>query len=121
MPFLIGAISLIYYLPYIAFCLVNKDLQQLKDAIKKLGKNAEEVVEAHFQKNKRSVMTRRVVLNIVIKALYILSNFLTFIWLDDVLNKNFVDYGSRFIKWSRLNNTIQYDYMGMRDYPKPGI
>lgn len=120
MPFLVGAMAIFYYLPYIAFCLVNKDKQLLKTAIKKLERNAEEIVEVHFQNCKRREMTKRVVLNIAIKSLYILSNFLTFVWLNDVLNYKFIEYGGKFAMWSRLNNTMRYDYMGRRHYPKPG-
>lgn len=126
MPFFVAALAILYYLPYIAFRTLNKDKQSLKDDMKKDDKCAKSIVENHFRNyaparpNESRQMTVRVVLNIIIKILYILSNVVALLALNNVLNDEFITYGSKFIQWTRLNNTVQYDYMGMRDHPKPG-
>ena len=40
--------------------------------------------------------------------------------INNLLNNEFIKYGSTWIKWSQLDNSMAYDYMGMRDFPKPG-
>ena len=62
----------------------------------------------------------RTILNVVVKVLYVCSNVISLLLLDNVLNGEYVEYGVRWFHWSRLNNSIMYDYMGMRDFPKPG-
>ena len=127
MPFFVAALAILYYLPYIAFRVLNKDKQQLKDSMKKDDKSAKGIVENHFRnyqaasRNEKRQMSVRVVLNIVIKILYILSNIVALLALNNVLNDEFLTFGTKFIEWTRLNNTVQYDYMGMRDHPKPGM
>ena len=141
MPFFIAALSTLYYLPYILFCFVNKDKKQLKDAINTrrkanqgehvTTKGAQEIVKYYFPSfervkkrwsaDRQSIkMTLRVVFNIIIKLLYFMSNVLTLLALNHILNGEYIGFGSSFVRWSGLNNTKQYDYMGMRDHPKPG-
>ena len=126
MPFFVAALAILYYLPYIAFRTLNKDKQSLKDEMKKDDKTAQSIVENHFRNFEEARttesrnMTIRIILNIVIKVLYILSNVVALLALNNVLNDEFLSYGQKFVAWTRNNNTIQYDYMGMRDLPKPG-
>jgi len=58
--------------------------------------------------------------NILVKILYLVANIVTMTTLNGLLNGEFMGYGSAWISWTRLHNTLQYDYMGMRDHPKPG-
>ena len=62
----------------------------------------------------------RVLMNILIKLLYFAANLVTLLCLNNVLNKEFIHYGTEWTKWSSLENHIAYDYMGLRGFPKPG-
>jgi len=119
---LIAALAMMYYIPYIAFKTVNKDLISLKDTLKKKTSDAGKIAKYYFIRRNTSkrVSTSRVLLNILIKILYVVVNFVTFFGLDSILNNEFAGYGNKYVKWSTLNNSIAFDYLGMRDFPKPG-
>lgn len=121
MPFLISALAILYYAPYIAFLYVNSDINALKDYIKKKDRTADLIVTAYLTNQKaRRFLNIRVYLNIVVKLLYLCSNLVTLLVLNNVLNEEFLDYGRQWIDWSRLDNSMAFDYMGMRNFPKPG-
>jgi len=122
MPFLIAAMSLLFYLPYIAFRTANNDLISLKNTIKGDDPDAEKIAKHYFNHrlNPPRTMMLRVIFNILIKCLYLIANLVALLGIDGLLNNEFVSYGNKWIEWSRLNNTVQYDYMGLRDFPKPG-
>ena len=122
MPFLIAALAVLYYAPYVVFKINNQDLVSLKDSIKKENPDAGKIVNSYFNNRvnpqKRSYL--RIALNILIKIWYFLSNIIALFWLDSLLNNDYVSYGTKWVNWSKLNNSIQFDYLGMRDFPKPG-
>ena len=122
MPFLIAALSILYYLPYIGFRSANSDLISLKNTIKGGTANAEKIAKNFFDRhsNPSRNMTLRVVFNILIKVLYIVANLVAFLGLDNLLNGEFVSYGSKWVSWAKLDNAVAYDYMGKYDQPKPG-
>lgn len=62
----------------------------------------------------------RILGNVLVKVLYLIANVVTLTGLDRLLNKEYINYGNAWLQWTRLHNTIQYDYLGMRDHPKPG-
>ena len=31
-----------------------------------------------------------------------------------------MNYGNKWVQWSRLDNTLMHDYLGLREFPKPG-
>lgn len=79
------------------------------------------IVTAYLTNQKaRRFLNIRVYLNIVVKLLYLGSNLVTLLVLNNVLNEEFLDYGRQWIDWSRLDNSMAFDYMGMRNFPKPG-
>ena len=122
MPFLIAALAVLYYAPYVVFKINNQDLVSLKDSIKKENPDAGKIVNSYFNNRvnpqKRSYL--RIALNILIKIWYFLANIIALFWLDSLLNNDYVSYGTKWVNWSKLNNSIQFDYLGMRDFPKPG-
>jgi len=61
----------------------------------------------------------RQVMILMVKVSYLIVNVGAFLIFNGVLNGLFVSYGSKWFKWSSLNNTNQYDYMGGSDFPKP--
>jgi len=122
MPFLIAALSILFYVPYIFFKTANADMISLKDTVKGDEPNAEKMAKYYFnpKRNPRRVNMFRVIFNILIKILYLVVNLIAFLGLDNLLNNEFVDYGNKWMEWSRLNNTVKFDYLGRRDFPKPG-
>ena len=62
----------------------------------------------------------RPVLNVVVKGLYVCGHLISFILLDNVLNGEYIEYGIRWFQWSKMKNSVMHDYMGMREFPKPG-
>jgi len=121
-PFLIASLSVLFYLPYILFRTVNNDLIVLKDTVKGDDPDAEKIAK-HFFNSKANPTrnnTGRVLGNVLVKVLYLIANVLSLVGLDKLMNGEYMSYGSAWLSWARLHNTIQYDYMGMRDHPKPG-
>ena len=64
-------------------------------------------------------MRIRIGLNIFIKLLYVGVNWMAFEFTDDLLLKNFKNYGINWARWSRLNHTDAFDFFE-GDVPKPG-
>lgn len=114
--------AILFYLPYIAFRTANNDLISLKDNIKSGEADPEKIAKHYFSKtsNPQRNNAYRIVFNILIKILYLVANLVCFLGLDGLLNGEFAGYGSKWIAWTQLENAVQYDYMGMRDHPKPG-
>jgi len=121
-PFLIATFAILFYVPYIAFRTANNDLISLKNTVKGDEPDAEKIAKHYFDRrtNPQKNNMLRVVFNVLIKILYLVANLVCFLGLDSLLNGDFVGYGSKWVEWSRLENSIAYDYMGMRDHPKPG-
>ena len=123
MAFLVAALSIAFYTPYLMFCRVNKDMISLREAMKSEEEEAtsDSIMEAFFQEDYASKFSwMRQLLNVVVKALYVGSNLISLLLLDNVLNGEYIEYGIRWFEWSKLPHAIMYDYMGMRDFPKPG-
>ena len=120
-PFLIATFAILFYLPYVAFRTANSDLISLKNNVKS-GDEPEDIAKHYFSKtsNPQRYNAYRIIFNILIKILYLVANLICFLGLDSLLNGEFVGYGNKWLEWTRLDNTVQYDYMGMRDHPKPG-
>ena len=100
---------------------VNYDVIQLKTDCQKDVK-AEQIVSAYFIRKTSSPykIAYEIMMNIVVKLSFILANFLSLLASNNVLNGGLMGYGMKWIKWDKQNNTMQYDYMGLRDEPKPG-
>jgi len=122
MAFFVAALAVLYYLPYVMFCKINSDLICLRANMKSDNKVADEIMKGYFKRDSttRADAWLRPLLNVAVKALYVCSNIITFLALDNVLNGEYLRYGKRWIDWAKLGNTVMYDYMGMRDFPKPG-
>ena len=122
MAFFVSSLAILYYLPYIMYCKVNDDLIRLKKNLKIDRTPTETILRNYFKKdsNSRLHAKLRLVLNVLVKVLYVCANFISFLALDNVLYGEYIAYGKKWIGWSRLHNTLMYDYMGMREFPKPG-
>ena len=122
MAFFIAALAVIYYLPYVMFCKVNDDLICLRRNLKIDKTPTDQIMKSFFKKdsNTRIHAKVRLLLNVIVKILYVCANFISFLSMDNVLYGEYADYGRKWVEWSRLHNTLMYDYMGMRDFPKPG-
>ena len=122
MPFLIASLAILFYVPYIAFRTANNDLISLKNTVKGDDPDPEQIAKHYFERrtNPQRNNMLRVVFNILIKILYIVANLVSLLGIDNILNGEYMSYGSKWVSWSQLDNSIAYDYMGMRDHPKPG-
>jgi len=122
MPFLVAAMAILYYAPYVAFLSTNQDMICLRKDMKSDNMDAIKITKQYFSYKERSSRTLllRVLMNVLIKLLYFAANLVTFLGLNNVLNKEFIGYGTSWSKWSSLDNHIAYDYMGLRGFPKPG-
>ena len=121
MPFLLIGFVIVYYSPYVAFRPINKDLISLKDILKKGVTDHEEIAKSYFNLrfNSKESGYLRIVLNIFIKISYIAVNLMALFTLNFSLNGEYLSHGISWVNWSKLNNSLQFDYLGMRDDPKP--
>jgi len=125
MPFLLGALALIYYIPYMFHKVVNHDIVRLKRDLDKEEPSPPAIYKYYFKNNKgttvdRSPVVMRQLLILAVKVIYVLVNIGAFVVLDGNLNGLFFGFGSKWFDWASLTNTDQFDYMGGSEHPKPG-
>ena len=119
-PFYLTLLSVLYYIPYFLFILVNNDLITLRKTIKSQKVKIEEIVSSYFGTEQTNRNNLRIVLNVVVKLAYVFVNVFAFYATDSVLNGEFKQFGKKWIKWSELNNTAAHNYLSIRDHLKPG-
>lgn len=115
-PLGVAALGFMYYLPYLLFRIVNADMQELKNAIK--GKTVEEIkyedIIAKFfiHKSQKSIsnLRARVLLNILVKVLYVVANVAGFLVLDISVNGYFVGFGGKWNEWINREHEQKHDY-----------
>ena len=61
--------------------------------------------------NPRSKLRLRVLGDVLVKVLYIVSTISVFCILDSALNGDFAAYGGNWLNWSKLSNALAYGYM----------
>nr|CRX73271.1 Innexin 3 [Hydra vulgaris] len=126
MPFYLATLAVLYYFPYFFYKTVNSDLIELTEEITKNENNLDKIIDRFFpyKLNTRTSgvlrLTLRQLFNLLIKLAYVVINFLAFFGTNSLLHGDFKGYGKKWLDWTRLNNTVAYDYMGVRDHPKPG-
>jgi len=123
MPFYIGTLGVLYYLPYILFRIVNVDLISLKSVLKSVTKDTDHIVRNYFNYKINSVGKLRVKIlaNLFIKCLYIVVNLFGFYFTDFLLHDNYIHYGIKYINWAQLNMTRNRHVPIMkRQVAKPG-
>lgn len=120
MVFLVAILAGFYHLPYLIFKICNSDLISLKGNVKE-GPSAESIAKGYFDRkiNPVNKMHMRVIATLCVKVLYIIVNFVAFIFLNEVLHGNYRSFGTDWINWSKLGNALSFDYMGERGTPKP--
>lgn len=120
LTFVLAALAFLYYAPYAFFRLINQDIVSLKGTIN--DNDAEGIVKNYFNYkiNSEARMRGRILGNIFVKVLYIIANVAAFLISDSILNGDYRTYGQQWMTWSKLPNTLAYDYMGIRHSPKPG-
>ena len=123
MPFYIGTLSILYYLPYILFRIINVDLISLKSVMKSVNNDADHIVRNYFNYkiNPVSKLRMRVCLNLFVKCLYIVVNFFGFYFTDYLLHGNYKSYGADYINWAKSDAAVSHLPIRFRRSPKPGI
>jgi len=116
-PFYLAFVALFYYLPYILFTFINTDLDSLKKNIQNQKCDIDAIVKNYFsmETNQPTRQSMRVLMNIVVKILYLLANVLVLNFTDGLLNGRFTQFGSEWMAWARKEHVDQYKYMGVRD------
>ena len=88
-----------------------------------LEKDADAIVDNYFNYkiNSETRMKARVLGNIGVKILYIIGNVVAFVIVNEMLNGDYRTYGLTWMTWSKLPNSMAYDYMGKHSpiFPKP--
>lgn len=99
LPFYIGLLALIYYLPYPIFKMVNPDLISLH-AIVESTEEADGIVYNYFNYDVNPIyrLRLRVWLNILVQMSYIVVNVFSFCFTGYLLNGNYEGYGNNFFK-----------------------
>lgn len=120
MPFYIGSLSTFYYLPYIIFKMVNRDLMTLKAAVK--NSSSESIVNNYFNHNVTPVfqLRLRICWNIFVKAFYVFSSLSAFYLTDYLLMYNYITYGKDYLKWSIKNSSMLHISAKLRPHAKAG-
>lgn len=115
-PFYMGAIALLYYLPYIFYRYVNGDLISLKTNIKAVEVDVVSINRNYFnyQINPKSRMRLRLVGNLFGKIFYVMVNIIAFVATDGLLNNDFRGFGSEMAAWNSGENSAQLDYTSSR-------
>jgi len=110
-PFFLAALSLFYYLPYFLFTFANRDLKDLKGEIKKVQPDIEVIVKTYFDVNDEVAKKQqkvRILLNVVMKCVYILANVLVFVLCNGTLNGDFAKFGMKWLKWAEIPDRNNY-------------
>lgn len=115
-PFYIATIAFLYYLPYIIFRIANSDLLRLKSTLKGGASDVDTIVEIYF---KESGGKLRLLATVMVKILYIMVNIVAFTASDNLLNGDFITYGSKWINWGKLDNAVEFDYTSSRHSWRP--
>lgn len=125
-PIGVAALSFLYYLPYLLFRVVNADMNEVKDAIKdkKVDEvNYAEVIKTFFSRKAKTSISHlraRVLLNIVIKVLYVVVNLVSMLIIDYAVNGNFMNYGPDWASWTGRSNEGRHDYTSITGETKAG-
>jgi len=123
MPFFIASLSLLYYLPYLAFSFTNSDLVNLKDYLESGNSTADDLLKGFFdqKKNKKKKMRYRVLTLLLIKFLYLFVNCIALLACNELLHGKFVSYGSDYLSWTELDHNRAHEHnLRERQSPKPG-
>lgn len=109
----IAALGIFFYLPYIAFRIVNTDLINLKKQVKSsktaVGKT-KVIMKTYFNHSVNSVFSLRIRIwwNVLVKLLYVSSSLSAFFITDYFLQGKYISYGTDYIEWSEQNNTLKH-------------
>lgn len=123
MPFYLGALSVLFYLPYLVFRMVNTDLMSLKSSIKDYQSDPDKLIRNYFNYNVNSQSQLRLKIwwNILVKTLYVFFSMITFYLTDFLLFGNFITYGKDYMIYAMTNTTTRHNKISDRLQVKPGI
>jgi len=119
--FILAVFAAMYYAPYTLFRYCNQDMKSLETALEN-ETSSDIIVDTYFSEHGRSKLKSKLRLagRILVKVLYIVVCCVAFAVMDNVLLGEFQTFGSDWFGWTKLHNSIAYDYMGKREYPKAG-
>lgn len=113
--------ALLYYVPYMFFYRVNYDLRCLKRDIEKKEPEYDDICATYFSKDSDTFLqSLRIALNIMIKIAHLVVHIVVLELLDYTTNGNFRGFFKKWMDWTSLSNEDAYNYVGVREYIKPG-
>jgi len=94
-PFFVGSLALLYYIPYLVYRFVDKDIISLREIISRGKYTKESILSSHFDHhiNPKSEMRVRLAGAFLVKILYVGVNLFAFNFVDVSLNGRFTHYG----------------------------
>lgn len=119
--FFVATIGLLFYLPYLVFRINNEDTMNLAEVLETDKYCVESIVEQYFEVYgaAKIILRIRVIINPLVKFLYIFVNLLSIHLIDSSMNYNFLSYGTEWFKWVKLENYLAYD-MSKQGVATPG-
>jgi len=121
LTFIMAVFAGMYYAPYTLFRYCNQDLKSLEAAMEN-DTSADIIIDTYFSEHGASKLKTklRILGRLLVKILYIVVCVVAFAVVDNVLLGEFKSFGSDWVGWTKLHNSLAYDYMGVREYPKAG-
>ncbi len=133
MPFYMGSLAILYYIPYILFRSVNSDIIALRRDItpasgneKSTEKSAVHIANTYFKYSRNGGvhgLRFRILLHTCVKILYLVVNCCGVWFTNKLLNYRYTNYGLQWMRWAELNNTVAYHFASNFNthlVPKPG-
>ena len=110
MPVYMGSLSMLYYLPYVAFRIANSDLISLKKELKKSPGDLNPIIRNYFNYSVNTLIQLRLRIwwNIVVKLLYVFLGLSAFHITDHLLLGNYLTFGGDYLEWYGQNNTLRH-------------
>ena len=106
------------------FRFANNDMVRLEGDVQ--ISTSSEIIKHYFsnlektKENTKHQVTFQLFIDLIIKLAYVAVNAGALFGSDNLLDGEFLFYFPKWVNWSKFNNSISYDYMGARDFPKPG-
>lgn len=124
-PFYVASLAIFFYIPYLFFRVVNRDMINLKAAVKDASGDqaATNIINMYFNYKSNGgkfILRIKVCLTIAIKLLYVIVSVCSFMFTDHLLGYKYVNYGVDWLRWSRKSHIRGYDHRRARGVPRPG-
>lgn len=110
MPVYMGSLSMLFYLPYVAFRIANSDLISLKKELKRPTDDTNQIIRNYFNYSVNSLCQLRVRIwwNVMVKLTYVFLGLSAFYITDYLLLGKYLTFGTDYLTWYQQNNTLRH-------------